>query len=200
MASDPTVVKGDFAVEAKSVPHTELRALYAEWLRQGMEQGGWNQSTLSREAGVSRETVGRVLHQLSDAEATTLEALAEAMDYPLPTLIVAPGPKLVQSEPSGEPSSGLRYESGVTAPQRAAGELAASAGEVAAMVGDAVGRALRRVIATNELEGTRAGRRDLVLVLRRLAHDLHAMGADVSDLFVAIDYLQGDKRDEGRDP
>jgi transcriptional regulator with XRE-family HTH domain len=188
---------------------TLTQADFAARLRQVMKALGIQGVTLAARTGFSPTTISRwrrptyigppkLAYQRRIERAVNLPEGAFARSSETWTTLL----KSLKSRvgPIREAGSVSRYGMAVTERHEAAGELAASAGEVAAMVGDAVGRALRRVIATNELEGTRAGRRDLVLVLRRLAHDLHAMGADVSDLFVAIDYLQGDKRDEGRDP
>jgi transcriptional regulator with XRE-family HTH domain len=64
-----------------------------------MERGGWNQSSLARESGVSRETIWRILNSKAESDRETFEALAEAMLYPLPAVILTDsGAAIVPSE------------------------------------------------------------------------------------------------------
>ncbi len=180
---------------------------FARRLREAMEVTKQRGIDLAEEANLVENTISRwrnADYESGPPSQTRLRNLEPALGLPRGVLLGGrEGFEVALKElktPATVPARGHEGADGVSSVTagrtRISDPSARPAGDIASMVGDVVAEAVRQVIASNELNGSRANRQDLRDVLRQFAYGLRELGADVSDLWAAIDYLDQHMKDE----
>lgn len=187
-------VKGAYPV----VPKTKTRKEFATRLERLLDILGWDKrgrpARLERECGINRRTADA---NLRGDRAPRLDFLAKAAaglgTGALLFLVTGTGvpsnePRMPQDKRS--PYGGTRGRGLVSAPLRVTEVPPPTSLELMQRIERAVGKAVERILARDELHKTRAGRSLLRRALRQLARDLNADAQmDVHELLDVIGEL-----------
>lgn len=149
---------------------TTVLTEWGERIEARRRAAGWSQDELARRAGIEKSTLWRRLRadDLTPAQRLPIEAALTGVSQ-LATALS---------------SSGLLAE-GVERTQ-----LAGVWPRTVEMIADAVGRALRRVVLKEELDGSRNGKSALISILTSLQSDLQLRGYNADDIVAAIEYVR----------
>lgn len=161
-----------------------LRDIIAEWLEQGMRQGGWSQTSLAQRSGIARATIWNVLNKAVDPAEATLAQLAKTMKWPLPELVA-------RLPVSPAKPSAIKPPDATISPRKGS-EARVAPQNVVSLVGSAITAAVLRAIDGDELEHTDKGRCLLGELLTDLGVMLEKNGIRATELLdVAMNLRKG---------